>query len=45
MNKPVNYLNLSIAVFIIAFLFFYAIQLVAAGLIFLRGGKEPPKEN
>lgn len=45
MNKPVNYLNLSIAVFIIAFLFFYAIQLVVAGLIFLRGGKEPPKEN
>lgn len=45
MNKQVNYLNLSIAVVIIAFLFFYAIQLVGAGLIFLSGGIGARKEN
>lgn len=45
MNKPVNYLNLSIAVAIIAFLFFFAIQLVGAGLIFLSGGIGARKEH
>lgn len=45
MSKSVNYLNLSIAVAIIAFLFFFAIQLVGAGLIFLSGGIGARKEH
>lgn len=40
MGKPVDYVKLSISVFVISFLFFYAIQLVAAALIFFGGGKE-----
>ena len=40
MNKSVDYFKLAIVVFIISFLFFYAIQLAGAGLKFFGGGKE-----